>query len=264
MKSPPAIIGSVVLTLVAMAAIFGPQLAPRDPDALDLPNALAGPSRAHWLGQDELGRDLASRVIAGARASAEAGLTVVAISAAIGVLIGLLAGWFGGAVDQVTMRIVDILLAFPGILLAIAIAGVLGPSLRNVIFALSVLGWTGFARLARAQTMTLRERDFVLAARSYGASTPRVLRRHILPNVLPALVVQATFGLAGVILAEAGLSFLGLGAQNIPTWGGMMSSGVDYLLFAPHLSLVPGAAIALTALACNFLGDALRDKLDPR
>jgi peptide/nickel transport system permease protein len=264
MKSPAAIVGLAVLALLAMAAVFGPWLAPRDPAALDLENALSGPSRAHWLGQDELGRDLASRIIAGARASAIAGLTVVAISAALGVTVGLLAGWFGGAVDQIVMRLVDVLLAFPGILLAIAIAGILGPSLRNVIFALSILGWTGFARLARGQALSLRERDFVLAAESYGAPAGRILRRHILPNVLPAIVVQATFGLAGAILAEASLSFLGLGPQNIPTWGGMLASGVDYLLFAPHLSLVPGAAIALTVLACNFLGDALRDKLDPR
>jgi peptide/nickel transport system permease protein len=263
-KSPAAIIGLAVLALLAAAAIFGPWLAPRDPDALDLTNALAGPDRAHWLGQDELGRDLASRLIAGARASALVGVVVVLISASFGALVGLIAGYLGGVVDQIIMRVIDILLAFPGILLAIAVAGILGPSLRNVIFALSILGWTGYARLVRGQALSLREREFVLAARSYGASAPRILRRHILPNVLAPLSVQATFGMAGVILGEASLSFLGLGPQNIPTWGGMLSNGVDYLLFAPRLSLVPGLAIALTVLAFNFLGDALRDRLDPK
>jgi peptide/nickel transport system permease protein len=264
MKSPAAVIGLVVLALVAACAVFGPWLAPRDPEALDLNGSLEGPNAAHWLGQDELGRDLASRLIAGARASAFVGVVVIAISATIGVLVGLLAGYLGGLVDQIVMRLIDVLLAFPGILLAIAVTGILGPSLRNVILALSILGWTGFARLVRGQVLTLREREFVLAARSYGASVPRILRRHILPNVLAPVLVQATFGLAGIILAEASLSFLGLGPQNIPTWGAMLSSGVDYLLFAPHLSVAPGLAIMLTVLAFNFLGDALRDKLDPK
>ncbi len=264
MKSPVAIVGLVLIALLGFAAIFGPWLAPHDPDALDLGGSLYGPSAGHLLGQDELGRDLASRLVIGARASALVGLVVILVSVVIGTLVGLVAGYLGGMVDQVVMRIVDVLLAFPGILLAIAIAGILGPSLGNVIFALSILGWTGFARLVRGQVLTLREREFVLAAQSYGASTPRILWRHVLPNVVAPVLVQATFGMASVILAEASLSFLGLGPQDVPTWGAMLSSGVDYMLFAPHLSLAPGVAIMLTVLAFNFLGDALRDRLDPR
>lgn len=264
MRSPVAVIGLVLLALIAVCAIFGPWLAPHDPDAQDLDHPCAGPSGAHWLGQDELGRDLASRLIVGARASALVGLIVVSISVSLGVLIGLLAGYLGGAVDQLVMRVVDILLAFPGILLAIAVAGILGPSLFNIILALSILGWTGFARLVRGQVLSLREREFVLAAKAYGASPARIMWKHVLPNVLAPVVVQATFGMAGVILAEASLSFLGLGPQDIPTWGAMLNSGVDFLLFAPHLSLIPGVAIMLTVLAFNFLGDALRDRFDPR
>ncbi|MDP8224240.1 MAG: ABC transporter permease [Candidatus Lernaella stagnicola] len=264
MRSPAAIVGFVLIALLVIAALIGPWIAPQPADALHLGDALEGPSAAHLLGQDELGRDLFSRLIVGARASALVGVIVVLISVVVGTIVGLLAGYLGGVVDQIVMRIVDVLLAFPGILLAIAVAGILGPSLGNVIFALSILGWTGFARLVRGQVLTLREREFVLAARGYGASTPRILWRHVLPNVLAPVLVQATFGMASVILAEASLSFLGLGPQNIPTWGAMLSSGVDYLLFAPHLSLAPGVAIMLTVLAFNFLGDALRDRLDPR
>lgn len=264
MRSPVAVIGLILIAILLICAVGGPALAPADPEALDLDRSLAGPSSAHWLGQDELGRDLAARLIVGARASALVGLIVIMISVTFGTLIGLLAGYLGGAVDQVIMRIVDVLLSFPGILLAIAVAGILGPSLGNVILALSILGWTGFARLVRGQVLTLREREFVMAARSYGASRTRIIFRHILPHALAPVLVQATFGMAGVILAEASLSFLGLGPQNIPTWGAMLNSGVDYLLFAPHLSLVPGVAIMLTVLAFNFLGDVLRDRLDPR
>jgi peptide/nickel transport system permease protein len=264
MKSPFAVAGLVLLALLAVGALFGAWLAPHDPAALDLDHALTGPNGAHWLGQDELGRDLASRLIVGARASAMVGLIVTLISACLGTFVGLLAGYFGGALDQAVMRVIDILLAFPGILLAIAVTGILGPSLWHVIFALSILGWTGFARLVRGQVLSLREREFVLAARGYGAGAPRILRRHILPHVLAPLLVQATFGMAGVILGEASLSFLGLGPQDIPTWGAMLSSGVDYLLFAPHLSLAPGVAIMLTVLSFNFLGDALRDRMDPK
>jgi len=264
MRSPVAVIGLVLLAVLAVCAVFGPYLAPHDPGQLDLPNALNGPSSGHWLGQDELGRDLASRLIVGARTSAMIGLIVVSISVVFGTLIGLLAGALGGVVDQAIMRVVDILLAFPGILLAIAITGILGPSRGNIIFALSLLGWTGFARLVRGQVLSFREREFVLAARGYGASTGRIMWRHLLPNVLAPVLVQATFGMAGVILSEASLSFLGLGPQGIPTWGAMLNEGVDYLLFAPHLSLVPGVAVMLTVLAFNFLGDALRDRLDPR
>jgi len=264
MKSPIAVTGLVLLTLLVFFALFGRSVAPFDPTALDLNHALDGPNASHWLGQDELGRDLVSRLMVGARASFMVGFIVIFISVVVGTTVGMLAGYRGGVVDQVVMRVVDVLLAFPGILLAIAVTGILGPSLRNVILALSILGWTGFARLVRGQVLSLREREFVLAAKSYGASSVRILWRHILPNLMAPLLVQATFGMAGIILAEASLSFLGLGPQDVPTWGGMLSNGVDFLLFAPHLSLVPGLAIMLTVLSFNFLGDALRDRLDPR
>jgi peptide/nickel transport system permease protein len=263
-RSPAAKAGFVLIALLVLAALIGPWITPHDPGQVNLGAVLEGPSTDHWLGQDELGRDMFSRLVVGARASALVGFVVIFISVVVGTFIGLVAGYLGGIVDQIVMRIIDVLLAFPGILLAIAVAGILGPSLGNVIFALSLLGWTGFARLVRGQVLTLREREYVLAARSYGASTPRILWRHILPGVMAPILVQATFGMAGVILAEASLSFLGLGPQDMPTWGAMLSSGVDYLLFAPHISIAPGVAIMLTVLAFNFLGDALRDRLDPR
>jgi peptide/nickel transport system permease protein len=192
------------------------------------------------------------------------GFVVISISLLVGVTVGSIAGYAGGAVDAVIMRVVDVLLAFPGILLAIAIAGILGPSLGNVIFALCILGWVGFARMTRGQILSMREREFVLAARAIGAGPFRIVTRHILPNVLAPVLVQATFGIAATILAESSLSFLGLGPQNIPTWGGMLNSGVDYLLFAPHLSIFPGLCVMITVLAFNFFGDGLRDRLDPK
>ncbi|MCZ7584156.1 MAG: ABC transporter permease [Deltaproteobacteria bacterium] len=262
MKNGLALTGAVLIAALALAAVAAPLLAPRDPGALDLAGDLEGPSRAHPLGQDELGRDILSRLLYGARASLAVGVIAVGLSLIVGTLVGMLAGYAGGFVDAALMRLVDVLLAFPGILLAIAIAGVLGPSFVNVIIALSLLGWVGFARLVRGQVLSLRERDFVTAARAIGASPARILGRHILPELAPPVMVQATFSVAGFILAESSLSFLGLGPQDMPTWGGMLSEGVDYLLFAPHLSTWPGLAVLVTVLAFNFLGDGLRDALD--
>ena len=257
-----AITGFVIIVGLLICALFAPWIAPYSPDAQNLDQDLEPPGAGHLFGQDDLGRDILSRLIWGARASMIVGFVGVSISMLIGVAIGSIAGYFGGTVDAVIMRVVDVLLAFPGILLAIAIAGILGPSLRNVIFALCVLGWVGFARLVRGQVLSVREREYVLAAKASGASSFRIITRHVLPNVLAPVIVQATFGIATTILAEASLSFLGLGPQNIPTWGGMLNDGVDYLLFAPHISIFPGIFVMLTVLAFNFLGDGLRDRLD--
>jgi peptide/nickel transport system permease protein len=264
MTRPLVLAGAAILLLFAAVSALASWLAPHDPGALDLDGALDGPSRSHPLGQDRLGRDVLARLLFGGRVSLTVGIAVVALSMTIGVTLGSLAGTIGGAVDAVLMRAVDVLLSFPGILLVIAVAGVLGPSARNVVFALAVLGWTGFARLVRGQVLSLREREFVLAARAIGAGRARIIVRHLLPNLIGPVIVQATFGIAGVILAESSLSFLGLGPQDVPTWGKMLQEGTDYLLFAPHLSIFPGLAIALTVLAFNFLGDGLRDRLDPK
>ena len=256
------VLGTVIVGGLVFTALFAPVLAPYDPAVIRLDGELDGPGRAHLLGQDQLGRDILSRIIYGARVSVAVGFTVVAISMCLGTLIGSLAGYFGGVTDQVVMRVVDILLAFPGILLAIAITGILGPSVVNVIFALCVLGWVGFARIVRGQVLSVRTSDYVLAARAIGAGPARIIGLHILPNVMAPVIVEATFGIAGVILAEASLSFLGLGPQNVATWGSMLNEGADYLLFAPHVATFPGVAIMIVVMGINFLGDGLRDMLD--
>jgi len=212
-----------------------------------------------------LGRDILSRVLAGARISLLVGLVVVSISSAVGILVGAIAGYFGGRVDEALSRIIDVLMAFPGLLLAIAMVAVLGPSLANVVIALSLIGWVGYARLVRGQVLRARELEFVQAARALGASTPRVLIHHVIPTALPAVSVQATLGMGGAILAEASLSFLGLGVQPpTPSWGTMLNYGRIHLLDAPHLTIFPGLAIAILVLGFNFLGDGLRDALDPK
>jgi peptide/nickel transport system permease protein len=252
-----------LLLILCLGALFAPLLAPSPPEALELAGALEGPSFGHPLGQDRLGRDVLAGILYGGRTSLAVGFAAVALSLTFGTLVGLAAGYLGGWFDELSMRIVDVLLAFPGILLAVALAGVLGPSVRNVILALSLLGWVGFARLVRGEVLALKHRDFVLAARVIGASPLRIASRHILPNLAGPLAVQATFSVASAILAESSLSFLGLGPQDVPTWGSMLSQGVDYLLFAPHLALFPGLAITATVLGINVLGDFLRDRLDP-
>ena len=255
-------IGLVIIGLLLLTALLAPFLAPYDPLAIDLRGELEGPGAGHPLGQDKLGRDILSQIIYGSRVSLVVGLVVVGISLIIGVSLGAAAGYFGGVFDTILMRIVDILLAFPGILLAVALAGVLGPNLRNIILALCVLGWVGYARLVRGQVLVEINKEYVLAARALGASHPRIILRHILPNCFAPVIVQATFGLAGVILAESSLSFLGLGPQDVPTWGRLMNEGAQYLLFAPHVATFPGIAIMLAVLGFNFIGDGLRNRWD--
>lgn len=263
--SPLAALGLLILIILVFMALFAPFLAPYDPTAVRLAEGLSGPSITHPLGQDKLGRDILSRIIYGARISLYVGVFTVALSAVIGTIVGAVAGLLGGVVDEVVMRLIDILLAFPGILLAIAFMAVLGPSLNNIIIALTVLGWVGYARLVRGQVLALREFEFVQAARALGADTRRIIARHLLPNVLGPVIVQATFGMAGAIVAEAGLSFLGLGTQPPnPSWGSMLNDGREFLLISPHLTTFPGLAIMAVVLGLNFLGDGLRDILDPR
>ena len=258
-------VGGVIVAVAVLAALIGPIVAPFDSASQDLALRLDGPSLRHWFGLDELGRDILSRVLAGARISMLVGLVVVSISSTVGIAVGAAAGYFGGRVDEVLSRAIDILMAFPGLLLAIAMVAVLGPSLFNVVFALSLIGWVGYARLVRGQVLRARELEFVQAARALGASTPRVLVRHVIPTTLPAVTVQATLGMGGAILAEASLSFLGLGVQPpTPSWGTMLNYGRIHLLDAPHLTIFPGLAIAVLVLGFNFLGDGLRDVLDPK
>ncbi|HUT55647.1 MAG TPA: ABC transporter permease [bacterium] len=250
---------AITVALVACAA-FSPWLAPYSPRVMDLCGGLGGPSAAHWLGQDKHGRDVLSLIIYGSRVSVLVGAGTVLLSAAVGFVLGAMAGMSRGLWDQLIMRVVDVLLAFPGILLAIALTAVTGPSIMNVIIALSVRGWVGYARLTRAQVLVEREKGYVEAARAMGAGYPRLIFRHLLPNTMTPIIIEATFGMAGAILAEASLSFLGLGPQNLPTWGAMLSDGAGFLRSAPHLAVFPGIAIMATVMALNFLGDYLRDR----
>ena len=258
-------IGIVIVSLTVLAAVAGPFLTPYDARAQELSRRLERPSVSHPLGLDELGRDILSRLISGAQVSLLVGVSVVGISSLLGMLLGSIAGYAGGRIDDAISRVMDVLMAFPGILLAIALVAVLGPSLGNVILALSVIGWVGYARLVRAQALRTRELEFVQAARALGASASRIVLKHVLPSAFPAVVVQGTLGMAGAIIAEAALSFLGLGVQPpTPSWGTMLDAGRSHLFDAPHLTLFPGLAIALLVLGFNFLGDGLRDRVDPR
>ena len=258
-------VGMVIVLIAVFAALAGPVLSPYDPSSQELARRLESPSRAHPLGLDELGRDILARLLQGARISLMVGIAVVSVSSAAGMLFGSIAGYFGGRVDDIISRVIDVLMAFPGILLAIALVAVLGPSLVNVVLALSVIGWVGYARLVRGQALRARELEFVQAARASGASSARIVVRHILPTAIPAVVVQATLGMAGAIIAEAALSFLGLGVQPpTPSWGTMLDAGRAHLFDAPHLTIFPGLAIAMLVLGFNFLGDGLRDRVDPK
>jgi peptide/nickel transport system permease protein len=258
-------VGLSVLVLLAASAVFAPWLAPRDPLSQNLDQDLVAYSSSHPLGTDKLGRDILSRIIYGGRVSLLVGIAAVALSSMIGVAIGSLSGYFGGWVDQLLMRLIDILMAFPGILLAIAFTAVLGPGLDHVVLALCLIGWTGYARLVRGEILTLRERDFIHAARALGGRPRRVILRHLLPNLLPPLMIQATFGLAAAIVAEGSLSFLGLGVEPpTPSWGSMLNDGRQFLLVAPHLTTYPGLALMITVLALNLVGDALQDGLESR
>jgi peptide/nickel transport system permease protein len=258
-------VGIVIVFIAVVAAVAGPALTPYDPASQTIPQRLEAPSREHPFGLDELGRDILSRLLSGARISLLVGLAVVSVSSLIGMALGSIAGYFGGIVDDVISRAIDILMAFPGILLAIALVAVLGPSLTNVILALCVIGWVGYARLVRGQALRAREFEYVQAARALGAGAGRIVFRHVLPTAFPAVIVQGTLGMAGAIIAEASLSFLGLGVQPpTPSWGTMLDAGRSHLFDAPHLTIFPGLAIATLVLGFNFLGDGLRDRIDPK
>jgi peptide/nickel transport system permease protein len=258
-------VGGWIVGVAVIAALLGPLVAPYDPAAQELARRLDGPSGAHPLGLDELGRDILSRILIGGRVSLLVSVAVVSVTSVVGLVLGLLAGYLGGRVDLVISRVIDVMMAFPGILLAIALVAVRGPSLGNVVLALSVIGWVAYARLVRGQVLKLRELEFVQAARALGAGLPRILVVHVLPATLPAVVVQGTLGMAGAIIAEASLSFLGLGVQPpTPSWGAMLDAGRAHLLDAPHLTLFPGLAIALVVIGFNLLGDGLRDRISPR
>ncbi len=264
-SNPLALAGFGTLLLLVVVASSATLLAPHPVGTQDLSHRFAPPSVLHPLGLDELGRDILSRLIFGARISLILSFTVVVVSGGVGLMIGSFAGLFGGWVDDLVMRTIDVLLSFPGILLAISLVAVLGPSLGNLVLALCLIGWVAYARLARAQILKVKEMDYILSARATGARADRILFRHLLPNIAGPLVIQATVGMAGVILSEAGLSFLGLGLPPpSPSWGSMLRSGSQHLFDAPHLILYPGVAIMLAVLSFNFVGDSLRDWLDPR
>lgn len=260
-----AVIGLVIFIALILLALFAPQLAPFDPNKQDWKIRLQAPSALHWMGTDEFGRDLLSRTLYGGRISLLAGVIPVAIGATVGAAIGLTAGYLGGRWDQILMRVLDILLAFPGLFLALAVVGTLGPSLLNAMLAVAVVSIPGYARVVRGQVLTLRERDFVAAAEAAGAGAPRILWRHLLPNLLSPLLVQASLSVGFAILTTASLSFLGLGTQP-PTsdWGEMLASGRQYLPDAWWLELFPGLYVMAAVLSVNLLGDGLRDLLDPR
>jgi peptide/nickel transport system permease protein len=264
--NPLAAVGVVLVVFFVACAIFAPWVAPQDPARIDLPHRLQPPTAGHSFGTDELGRDILSRVIWGARISMFVGSSVVAGSLFLGLIVGSIAGYYGGRIDRfVNIVLMNAFLSFPGILIAIAFVAFRGPGIFNLVLALSLGGWVGYARLVRAQVLAVREREFVEAARALGAGDLRILGRHILPNIIQPVIVQAAIGMAGAILAEATMSFLGLGVPP-PTasWGSMLNDARSHLFDAPHLVLFPALTVMLAVLAFNFIGDALRDVLDPR
>jgi peptide/nickel transport system permease protein len=268
---PAPIAGATIAAVVLLCAIFAPWLAPHDPNAQNLalaqrpPMWLAGGARGHVLGTDDLGRDILSRIIWGARVALIVGFSVVAIGGTIGVALGLVAGYAGGLLDDLIARFADIQLAFPLVLLAIAVVGVVGPSLWTIIGTLGVTSWVQYVRVVRAETLALRDREFVQAAIATGLAPPRIMLRHILPNVASSISVLATFEVARAIILESALSFLGLGVpQSVPSWGAMLADGRQYLDTSWWLGFFPGLAISLTVLGVNLFGDGLRDALDPR
>lgn len=259
------LVGLFFVSLVVLSAVFAPAIAPEGPNEQDLFNRLDSPSAEHPMGTDQLGRDVLSRLLYGAQISLKIAVVVVAITLAIGTAVGVVAGYAGGWVDEALMRMVDILLAFPGILLALVIAGILGPSLTNIMIALAVVGWTQYARIIRGSVLSVKEEEFVKSAQLMGVSRTRIVLRHIVPNVVTPVVVLATMDMAYVILGTAGLSFLGLGAQPpTPEWGTMLSQGRNHVDTAWWVVNFPGLAIMITVLGFNLLGDGLRDVLDPR
>jgi peptide/nickel transport system permease protein len=261
-----ASVGMVLVAVFIVFALFAPWIAPQNPSNIDLPSRLQPPSGSHWFGTDELGRDIFSRVIYGARISMLVGSSVVAGSLLLGLILGSIAGYYRGLSDRFfNVVVMNAFLSFPGILLAIAFVAFLGPGIFNLILALCIGGWVGYARLVRAQVLAVKEKEFVEAARALGASDWRIVTRHILPNIIQPVIVQAAIGMAGAVLAEATMSFLGLGVPP-PTasWGSMLNDGRAHLFDAPHLVLFPALAVMLAVLSFNFIGDALRDYMDPR
>ena len=258
--------GLVLVAVFVVFALFAPWIAPQNPSNIDLPSRLQPPSGSHWFGTDELGRDIFSRVIYGARISMLVGSSVVAGSLLLGLILGSIAGYYGGLADRFfNVVVMNAFLSFPGILLAIAFVAFLGPGIFNLILALCIGGWVGYARLVRAQVLAVKEKEFVEAARALGASDWRIVTQHILPNIIQPVIVQAAIGMAGAVLAEATMSFLGLGVPP-PTasWGSMLNDSRAHLFDAPHLVLFPALAVMLAVLSFNFIGDALRDYMDPR
>jgi peptide/nickel transport system permease protein len=262
---PRAALGVGLVALAGIMALGAPLLAPYPPDLPDFINILAPPSAGHWLGTDELGRDVLSRIIYGAQTSLFVGILSVAVAALAGTALGLISGYFGRLIDALIMRLMDVVFAFPSILLALAITAVLGPSLNNAVLAIAVVNLPVFARIARAQTLVVRELEFVEAKRALGFGTGNILMRTILPNILAPVIVQGSLLFASAIITESYLSFLGLGAQPpTATWGNMLRNAIGFMQLAPWLAVFPGAAIFLTVLGCNLLGDGLRDRFDPR
>jgi peptide/nickel transport system permease protein len=260
-----AVIGLVVILVLAAAALAAPALSPYDPTRIDVYNVLSPPSLSHPLGTDELGRDVLSRMIWGSRVSLKVGFIAVGIAILIGTLVGALAGFYGGVVDAILMRFVDIMLAFPTFFLILAVISIIEPSISTIMIVIGITGWMDVARLVRAEFLTLKEREFVASARAIGAGDLRLIGRHIIPNAASPVLVAATFGVAGAILVESGLSFLGLGVQPPePSWGNILTSGKDNITVAWWLSLFPGFAILVTVLSYNLVGEGLRDALDPR
>lgn len=263
-----SIVGLVIVAVFVVVAVLAPWIATHDVGATNLSIRYMGPTASHWFGTDSTGRDIFSRVVFGARISLEVGIVVVSVSCLIGTFVGAISGYYGGLIDRILSGyLFNVFLAFPGLLLAIAMVAFLGAGLNKLILALCVIGWVGYARLIRAQVLKVREYDFVQAARALGASDLRVLFVHILPNAIQPLIVQASLGMAGAVLSEASLSFLGLGVPPpAPSWGVMIEEARDLstLSAAPHALIFPGLAIALTVLAFNFIGDGLREYLDPK
>lgn len=263
-KNKTAVFGAVVILIIVLLAVFAPLISPYDPAAIDLPARLSAPSAEHLFGTDDIGRDLFTRVLYGGRVSLLIGILPSLISLILGTMMGLVAGYFGGKVDFFIMRLADIMLAFPSLLLAMVVMYILGPTLINLFVALSIISWAGTARVVRAQTLSLKEKEFVEAARSMGVKRPVIMIKHILPNCLPSLLVLFTLDIPSAILSEASLSFLGIGAQP-PTasWGLMVNAGKKFAYNCPWLILAPGLFILVIVMAFNFLGDGLRDSIDP-
>ena len=264
MKDKISLAGLVIIFAVLLSSIFANIIAPYNPLTQSLPNSLKGPSWQHLFGTDELGRDVFSRIIYGSRVSLEVGAGVVSSALLIGLVLGTLAGYYGGKADMIIMRFVDIFLSFPGIILAVGAVAVVGPGVQNVVIALIIINWPGYTRVMRAEVLKAKQNQYVIASRGMGASNFWIMRKHIIPYSLSPIIILATIGFGWAVLAEAGLSFLGLGiAPPTPSWGGMVSEGVSYIIEAPYIAVFAGLAIAVTVLSFNMLGDGLRDALDP-